>query len=97
MLSLLSNTILVIVISVLINMPVFASSENTELSRLLLELKSLERIIFIAEQSVDKNHRLKFDYKQLRSDLFNIQKGIEDHVNTIQRDPRFLPDIEAKY
>jgi RAQPRD family integrative conjugative element protein len=97
MLPLLSNTILVIVISVLINMPVFANRENTELSRLLLELKSLERIIFIAEQSADKNNRFTFDCKQLRSDLFNIQQGIEDHVNAIQRDPRFLPDIEAKY
>lgn len=46
--------ILVVVISVLIHTPVWANGENSELTRLLIELKSLERIIVIAEHSANK-------------------------------------------
>ncbi len=89
--------ILVVVISVLIHTPAWANGEHSELTRLLIELKSLERIIVIAEHSANKQNRLTFDYGQLRSDLRMIQQGIEDYVNTIPRDPRTLPNIKADY
>ena len=91
------KSIFVIVISVLVHTSAWANGEHSELTRLLIELKSLERIIVIAEHSANKQNRLTFDYDQLRNDLIMIQQGIDDYVNTIPRDPRTLPKIEADY
>ena len=97
MLHTISRLFLTLLVLVSFSINAYASLEDAELRRLLSELKSLERIIVIAEQSADSDSRLTFDYQQLRGDLLKIQQGIEDHINQVRRDPRKLPDISADY
>jgi len=93
----LSKITVAITLSILINPSALANREHAELNRLLVELKSLERIVVIAEYSADKQRRSIFDYDQLRRDLLSIEKGIDEYINNIQRAPRLLPDINADY
>lgn len=74
-----------------------SNREQVELSRLVVELKALERIIAVAEHSANQQDRFQFDYPQLRKDLLKIHQGIDEHINTIRRDPRLLPDVEGDY
>lgn len=80
-----------------INTYALSSPEKVELSRLLVELKALERVIVVAEHSTNKHDRFQFDYPQLRKDLLKIHQGVEEHINTIRRDPRVLPELEGNY
>lgn len=91
------TTILIVVFLAPINTYALSSSENTELSRFLVELKALDRIIVIAEHSANKQERFQFDYPQLRKDLLKVYQGVEEHINTIRRDPRVLPEVEGSY
>jgi RAQPRD family integrative conjugative element protein len=91
------SIILVVIFLAPINTYALSSSENTELSRFLVELKALDRIIVIAEHSENKADRFQFDYQQLRKDLLKIHQGVTEHINPIRRDPRVLPEVEGSY
>lgn len=90
-------TTLITIVLIPVNTYALSSREKVELSRLLVELKALERVIVVAEHSANQQDRFQFDYPQLRQDLLNIHQGIEEHINTIRRDPRVLPKVEGSY
>lgn len=74
------------------------AQELENLTRIMRELKVVKAIVQKAQdQAVTEDNVLNFRYDMLNKDLSDMEQAIEDHVNSVQRLPRFrrLKDIGA--
>lgn len=71
--------------------------EREELTRILHEIRYLEKSLIIARTRADEEAVTTFDYDALADDLYYISEGISDHLNRIRREPRTLPAIDGEY
>ena len=73
------------------------SSEKQVLIRLLRNLNELDALINEAEFSANPDARIRFDYRQLRSDFFSVSQGIQAHIQMPDYSPRTLKPISGNY
>jgi RAQPRD family integrative conjugative element protein len=82
--------------------PCLAQDGATEIERknliaVVRQIEALDQLIDQAESAADADARLKFNYRQLRHELTQIQSGIQRHLNAPSRTPRALAPLEADY
>jgi RAQPRD family integrative conjugative element protein len=68
-------------------------AEREALSRLSMELETLDQFIHAAKKSSQKSDRQRFNYAQLRRDLALVRSGINQHLHRPRVDPRKLTPI----
>ena len=64
--------------------------EKQVLSRLILELKYIFPMVSDAESLKNENVNLHFDYSKLKNDLNQIIGGLQQYIDTPQREPNVV-------
>jgi len=78
---------------VILSMIVNASdNERVELSNYLRELNKIDRLISRAKYSTNKNEETVFNYILLEKDLNNLKQGIQEYLNSPNRNPRVITE-----
>jgi len=73
------------------------SNEKQALIRLARYLEELNALIDEAEYHAQADARIRFDYRQLRSDLSAVTQGIHSHIQLPDFLPRSIDPIPGKY
>jgi len=73
------------------------SNEKQTLIRLARYLEELNALIDEAEFHAQADARIRFDYRQLRSDLSAVTQGIHSHIQLPDFLPRSIDPIPGKY
>ena len=73
------------------------SNEKQVLNRLARNLEELNALVNEAEHSAVADSRIRFDYQQLRNDLFAITHGIRTHIRLPDYSPRSVAPIPGDY
>ena len=73
------------------------SNEKQALIRLARYLEELNALIDEAEYHAQADARIRFDYRQLRSDLSAVTQGIHSHIQLPEFLPRSIDPIPGEY
>ena len=73
------------------------SNEKQALIRLARYLEELNALIDEAEFHAQADARIRFDYRQLRSDLSAVTQGIHSHIQLPEFLPRSIDPIPGEY
>ncbi len=73
------------------------SKEKQTLVRLARNISELEALINEAEFHADNDARVRFDYQQLRTDLYAILFGIRSHIMIPDYSPSSIEPIAGEY
>ena len=74
-----------------------ADSEREVLARISHEIKALNPLISQAASQSNPDARIRFQYDWLRQDLDQIQRGIQEHIDTPRSEPRTFPPLRGDY
>jgi len=74
-----------------------SNAERAALTRLALELVSLEPMIRTAESQADPDTRIRFRYDWLREDLERVRRGVQDHIDAPRAEPRSFAPLRGDY
>ncbi len=79
--------------------PAYADTdlENADLARIKQVLNSLKPLMNEAEREQNPTARAQFHYDWLRSDLANIQQGIDEKLKQAPIEPRTVMPIKGDY
>ena len=72
-------------------------AERESLKQLAHQINQLESLITKAESASDPSDRVRFRYDWLRSDVAEIQKGIEAFLADTEFSPRSFRPLQAEY
>lgn len=74
-----------------------ADGEREVLARIAHEVEAIQPLIRQAESQANPDTRIRFQYDWLRQDLDQIQRGIQEHIDTPRAEPRTLPPLRGDY
>ena len=79
--------------------PVNADSdgEREVLARIAHEVEAIHPLIRQASSQANPDTRIRFQYDWLRQDLDQIQRGIQEHIDTPRSEPRTFPPLRGDY
>ncbi len=74
-----------------------ADGEREALARIAHELETIAPLINQAASQANSDARIRFQYDWLRQDLDQIQRGIQNHIDTPRSEPRTFPPLRGDY
>ncbi len=74
-----------------------ADDEREALARIAHELETIAPLINQAASQANSDARIRFQYDWLRQDLDQIQRGIQNHIDTPRSEPRTFPPLRGDY
>ena len=74
-----------------------ADGEREALARIAHEIEAIQPLISQAASQANPDARIRFQYDWLRQDLDQIQRGIQEHINTPRAEPRTFPPLRGDY
>ena len=74
-----------------------ADGEREMLARITHEIEAIEPLIRQAASQANPDTRIRFQYDWLRQDLDQIQRGIQEHIDTPRSEPRTFPPLRGDY
>jgi RAQPRD family integrative conjugative element protein len=74
-----------------------ADPEREILVQLVHELEVFAMLVDRAERRADPDARIRFRYDWLRQDLERVRRGIKEHIDAPQSEPRQVPPLRGDY
>ena len=74
-----------------------ADGEREALARIAHEIEAIQPLISQAASQANPDTRIRFQHDWLRQDLDQIQRGIQDHIDTPRAEPRTFPPLRGDY
>ena len=74
-----------------------SDGEREVLARISHELQAIRPLIDQAASQSNPDARIRFQFDWLRQDLDQINRGIQEHIDTPRSEPRTFPPLRGDY